>query len=348
MKVSVVIPTYNRARLIVEALESVFCQTFRDLEIIVVDDGSTDGTEQALRGYQDRIRYVYQPNRGVNAARNRAIDMARGEYIALLDNDDLWRDDKLALQVSLLDHFVDAGFVFSDFAILKPSGAVVHGGLRTWHNPNWPDIFGPPRRYSALGLVATCADFDVYQGDIYPHSISEPYVLPSASLFRRRYFGRELRFPEDDPICGDWEFFARLSRQHGAVFMDCETAVNRSHEDSVRLTRTAARIQVARRLAMVRRVWCADAAFSARYPNEVGRVERNLLAQLITLSIAAGDKQATRAALGQWRGPVHGTMPLRLRLLVGAIGVPGGAALIRLLLDMRSRWRRMATGVRGN
>ena len=341
MKVSVVIPTYNRADLIVEALESVFRQTFRDFEVIVVDDGSTDHTEEAMRAYAGRIRYVRQANRGVNAARNRAIDMALGEYIALLDNDDLWREEKLALQVDLLDRHVDAGFVFSDFAILKPSGALVHGGLRTWHRAAkpWREVFGAPCRYASLGMVPQTTDFDVYRGDIYPHSVGEPYVLPSSALFRRRYFGGDLRFAEDDPICGDWEFFSRLSRRHGAVFMDCETAINRSHEDSVRLTRTTARVQIARRLAMVRRVWQADAQFCLRHRKEVDAVERNLILQLAKQSIASGDAKAGHAALSEWNVAAHGPRPLSLRILVLVAQVPGRVPLLQWLLVMRG-WLR--------
>lgn len=87
--ISVVIPTYNRRRYIVESLESVLDQSFRDFEILVVDDGSTDGTEEVLRPYADRIRYMRQDNRGAAAARNLGVRCARGSYIAFMDSDDL-------------------------------------------------------------------------------------------------------------------------------------------------------------------------------------------------------------------------------------------------------------------
>ena len=93
--VSVIIPTYNSAGYIEEALESVFEQTLQDFEIIVVDDGSTDGTGEVLRKYGDRIRYIYQENNGPASARNGGIRVARGEYIAFLDADDLWVSTKL-------------------------------------------------------------------------------------------------------------------------------------------------------------------------------------------------------------------------------------------------------------
>lgn len=101
--VSVVIPTYNQPRLLVETLQSVFAQTFSDYEIIVVNDGSTDDTLQQLRPYSKRIKVVSQKNAGTGAARNRGIAEARGKYIALLDHDDLWEPAKLAAQVEFLE-----------------------------------------------------------------------------------------------------------------------------------------------------------------------------------------------------------------------------------------------------
>ncbi|HEX8391736.1 MAG TPA: glycosyltransferase family 2 protein [Longimicrobium sp.] len=100
--VSVVIPTYNQPDLLDEALRSVFAQTFRDFEVVVVDDGSTDDTPRRLRAWGDRVRVVRQPNGGVGAARNRGIDEARGRYVALLDHDDLWLPGKLAAQVEFM------------------------------------------------------------------------------------------------------------------------------------------------------------------------------------------------------------------------------------------------------
>jgi glycosyltransferase involved in cell wall biosynthesis len=97
--VSVIIPTYNRAYCVGEAIESVLAQSLREREIIVVDDGSTDETFAVVQRYGDAVRYLRQSNAGVSAARNTGIRQARGEYIAFLDSDDEWLPDKLAVQL---------------------------------------------------------------------------------------------------------------------------------------------------------------------------------------------------------------------------------------------------------
>ena len=103
-QVSVVIPTYNRAEKVRKTIESVFAQSIQNLEVIVVDDGSSDDTAQVLDvAFGDRIHYIFQPNQGVSVARNKGIDAARGEWIAFLDSDDLWERHKLEWQLKALD-----------------------------------------------------------------------------------------------------------------------------------------------------------------------------------------------------------------------------------------------------
>jgi len=121
--VSVVIPTYNRARCVVQAVDSVLSQTCDAYEIIVVDDGSTDNTQAALAVYGDRIRYIYQENAGVSAARNVGIAAAHGTWIAFLDSDDEWLPEKLEVQLEqvsknpeLVVHCTNGVFVSVDGA----------------------------------------------------------------------------------------------------------------------------------------------------------------------------------------------------------------------------------------
>jgi glycosyltransferase involved in cell wall biosynthesis len=100
--VSVVIPSYNHARFVTQAVDSGLAQTYPNVEVIVVDDGSKDGTRQSLKPYLGRIRYIYQENQGLAAARNTGIQAAQGAYVALLDADDLWHPQKLQRQLAYL------------------------------------------------------------------------------------------------------------------------------------------------------------------------------------------------------------------------------------------------------
>lgn len=112
-EVSVVIPTYNRAAMLQEAIQSVMAQTYRDYEVIVVDDGSTDNTRDVASAFSGKVRYVLQQNRGRSAARNHGIGLAQGRYIAFLDSDDLFMPHKLAVQVSRMNEEPEAGMVYS-------------------------------------------------------------------------------------------------------------------------------------------------------------------------------------------------------------------------------------------
>lgn len=98
--ISCIVPVYNGELYLREAIDSILAQTYRPLEIIVVDDGSTDATPDVVAGYGDRLRYIRQPNAGPGAARNHGLNLAQGEFIAFLDADDLWHPDKLARQMT--------------------------------------------------------------------------------------------------------------------------------------------------------------------------------------------------------------------------------------------------------
>ncbi len=121
-RVSVVIPTYDRADRVQEAVDSVLAQTYRDFEIVVVDDGSTDETGRALARYGDRIRYLWQHNRGAGAARNAGIAASGGELIAFLDSDDLYLPQRLEVAVAVLDAHPSFGANYVDARILDASG----------------------------------------------------------------------------------------------------------------------------------------------------------------------------------------------------------------------------------
>lgn len=115
VRFSVIVPAYNAERFIDKALASVFSQDYPPHEIIVINDGSKDGTEEILRGYGDRIRFKTVPNGGVSAARNVGIRMATGDYLAFLDADDIWFKPKLRVNAELIDRYPMVGCIFSDY-----------------------------------------------------------------------------------------------------------------------------------------------------------------------------------------------------------------------------------------
>src|SRR5215813_2432040 len=148
--VSVVVPTFNRAYCIENTINSALSQTYDHLELIVIDDGSSDGTEELILskyGADPRVRYVFQPNGGVSNARNHGIRLARGGFIALLDSDDLWEPWKLELQVAVMNHLPHVGMVWTDMVAINPNGEISSPAyLRTMYGayqwfPEPEDIF---------------------------------------------------------------------------------------------------------------------------------------------------------------------------------------------------------------
>lgn len=122
---SVVIPTYNRVDYLREAIESVLAQTYKNYEILVVDDGSTDNTRELVASYASRIKYIYQDNKGPSAARNNGIRNAKGNLIAFLDSDDLWHPDKLAKQVAVFVENPSLSFLATGYGEINTKYEVI-------------------------------------------------------------------------------------------------------------------------------------------------------------------------------------------------------------------------------
>lgn len=339
MKISVIIPTYNRAALVEETVRSVLEQSFTDYEVIVVDDGSTDQTAQTLARFGNRIRYVHQQNGGVNNARNHALSLAQGEFIAVVDDDDLWQPYKLALQLQILERFPEVAFTFSNFAIYKNPDDVRPNGIQSWfpESPNWHDIFDHSVSVSELGNDFTRLighGSQLYFGKIYHASMAHYYVLPSSALFRRSMVPDGVEFIEHDPICGDWDFFARLSRDHPVAYLDHDTTFNRSHEDLVRLTRTAWKAQLEYRIDMLRRLYMQDEPFYREHKAEVDALYTNRLQALFRQQLLNGDGSEARSTLKSIRS--HSSLgSINYLTLNGASYIPGLRYGLRLLRHLR-------------
>ena len=132
--VTAIIPTYNRAEIVGRAIDSVLAQTYPNIQLVVVDDGSTDATRAVLAGYGDRIEPIFQQNAGVGHARNAGIAAARGEFIAFLDSDDTWDAWKIAAQVQAFQTFPELSVVYTDARSIDLDGQQVFASsLRSFH-----------------------------------------------------------------------------------------------------------------------------------------------------------------------------------------------------------------------
>ena len=125
--VSIIVPTFNRARLLGEALDGIAAQTFRDYEIIVVDDGSTDETPTIIAARPEPIRRLWQPNQGPASARNYGLSEARGTLVAFLDSDDVWMPGYLQACVELINPRPELALAYCDFTCIDGHGSAVNG-----------------------------------------------------------------------------------------------------------------------------------------------------------------------------------------------------------------------------
>ncbi len=192
--VSVIIPTYNRVHMIARCLDSVQAQTFKDYEIIVVDDGSTDATREfLLKAYGNNIRHIAHPtNRGLSAARNTGIEHARGTYIAVLDDDDLWLPEKLALQVELMKGNPDVVLAYCGTLKVDWQGELI-------------EEVKPEMR-----------------GHIFADMLNRNCLKGPASvaMFSREVLGASGVFDTSLSSCADWDLWIRIARCGRVDYVD--------------------------------------------------------------------------------------------------------------------------------
>lgn len=233
--VSVIVPSYNRAHTLEVALRSALSQTYGNIEVIVVDDGSTDGTRSLVESLPSRVTYLYQENAGVSAARNRAMSAARGEYIAFLDSDDCWYPWKIEAQLAALRRCPGAGIVWTDMAAVDAGGhSVSRRYLRTMYGAYGRcDLDGMLAQIATLGAVADGVPGEWSGAPVRTGDLSEAILLgnllhTSTVLFRREYLVRTGGFDCTYRHAGeDYEFYVRLTQVAPVVFVDAPTILYR-------------------------------------------------------------------------------------------------------------------------
>jgi GT2 family glycosyltransferase len=230
--VSVIVPTYNRAYCICKAIDSVRAQTHSNWEVVLVDDGSVDDTAALIKstyGDDPRIRYIYQRNGGVSAARNTGIRASRGDYVALLDSDDVWKPWKLEVQLACFRLFPSVGMVWTDFEAVDTAGKVVKSRyLTTMYEAyrffeSFESLFGNSR--SLTEVVGSRDDLEaaarVYVGNIYPSMLRGSLVHTSTVMLSRERIDKVKAFDETLTLSGeDYDFHFRTCKWGDVCLVD--------------------------------------------------------------------------------------------------------------------------------
>ncbi len=205
MKISVIIPTHNRLTLLPRAISSVYNQTLQPLEIIIVDDGSTDNTKQLITQNYSQCQYIHQPQAGVSNARNRGIAAATGDWIALLDSDDEWLPSKLENQKTAIEN--------------SPTTRLCHTE-EIWIRNG--------KRVNAMYKHAKTG------GDIYLNCLPLCVISPSSVLIHRSIFDKYGYFDESLPACEDYDLWLRICAHESVTFIN-EAQITKygGHEDQL-------------------------------------------------------------------------------------------------------------------
>jgi glycosyltransferase involved in cell wall biosynthesis len=262
LPVSVVIPTYNRRHLLERAIRSVLAECNQRDEVIVVDDGSTDGTADLVARFP-AVVYLKGNHEGAGKARNIGIRASKNPLVAFLDSDDEWLPGWLSLKRALLDARPELVFCFSNFAGTLSDGSLHHDALMWWHKDArpWNEILAPAAAFSSVAaLPQGRADARVHIGRLERNEMVANYVAANTIVVRKDRAGEALQFPEDLPTYEDWECFGKLSLKGECAYLDVETAIQHYHAGP-RLT-DASRLNCANaRITMLERVWGRDTEF---------------------------------------------------------------------------------------
>lgn len=204
-KISVIIPAYNRAPVLPRAIDSVLAQTHAADEIIVIDDGSTDKTQQLIENQYPQIKYFSQKNKGVSAARNSGIKAASENWVCLLDSDDSWQANKLEKQIE---------------AITKHAEFLICHTNETWYRDE--KVLNQQKKHEKRG------------GHIFQHCLPLCAISPSSVMINKSLFDEVGLFDEDLPACEDYDMWLRICCQHPVLFIN-EALTNKfgGHDDQL-------------------------------------------------------------------------------------------------------------------
>ena len=203
--ISVIIPAYNAQQYIRQTIESVLSQSYKNIEIIVINDGSTDETPKIIECFGDRIRVIHQKNMGLSGARNNGIRAALGEFVAFVDADDLWAPDKIGKQVALFNKNPELGFAYTDYSIFGP------GAGKEFHKIS-------PK---------------LYKGYVLKELFCYPFIIVSSVMVKKACLEEVGLFDTDNPSTQDYDLWMRLAERYTADFVDEPLVRYRVHSEAM-------------------------------------------------------------------------------------------------------------------
>ncbi len=304
--VSVVIPTFNRGRVLAATVRSAAAQTTPPHEIIVVDDGSTDDTPAVCASLPAPVRTIRTPNGGVSAARNVGIAAARGDFIALLDADDIWPPEKLAVQLAVHAALPDVGWSCTDHRITDADGRPLPGrqgfardfpcfdetGLA-------PDAFFA-RTMRRVEVEAAGSAHTVWTGDAYRLLFDGNFVFPSGALVRKDVAHRAGRWDEAFRVANDTEWFHRVAAvAPAAVIMTPLLAWRRGQSNTLMQGANVVKLVENAMSSLDRALGLRgepDAALRATWAASRGRLALRLAYARLSVLDGAGTRAALRDA----------------------------------------------------
>jgi glycosyltransferase involved in cell wall biosynthesis len=235
MTVSVILPAYNCESYIGAAVESVLKQSYPRLELIVVDDGSTDGTLRALEPYYRHLRIIQQENAGAAAARNTGIRVATGEYLAFLDADDWWYSSRLSSQLEAFRRHPSVGMAFSDFTVTDAAGVpYMQQGIRQWYGvwrdaskAPWSKVFEASAPVSVTDVGGMSGNVTAYAGHLARWLFLGNFIFTSTVLLRRDVIQSAGLFDTDLVTEEDYDLWLRIARNWPMAFVDAPLVARR-------------------------------------------------------------------------------------------------------------------------
>ncbi len=320
--VSVAIPAYNACATLRATVDSVLAQTYPHIEVIVVDDGSTDATPSAMASYGSHIRYLRKANGGLASARNKGCEAASGEYIALLDADDVCAPERIGAQVALMQLRRDMLLCSSEFSAFNAAGPIAQQYAAKYYSTLGKTPGGVAALYpERIGLEIgpwledePNAPFPVqaYAGDVYHALTRGNFIHPSTVMFRREVIASCGLFNENIPNMCDWEWLLRVARKGKIGYIERSLLNYRISTSQLSRQRISAALDILRvREELVR----ADPSLM-----QGGGARRGIGSAALDAADALVDSQRIRALSLLLKSASHGAMGLTwLKVAVKAL-----------------------------